>query len=261
MAAATTNNKMIMAGGVELEVNIRGAGKPMLLLSGEEQLENEHAFVDELAQRFQVIMPSAPGFGNSPRPDWLTNTDDISYVYLDLLESLGLKGVTVAGFGHGGWIAAEMAVKDDSLIDRMVLTSAYGVKIGGPFDVDIQDIWIAHPSKVLAMKWHDPEKGKRDYSAMSDEQLTIVARNTETFARYCWEPYMHNPKLRHRLHRIRVPTLFIWGEHDGMTSAAYGKAYAGLVPGARFETIAQAGHYPHLEQSEAFMKVFNAFTG
>src|SRR5690606_3544970 len=106
--------KMIMAGGVELEVNILGAGKPMLLLSGEEQLENEHAFVDELAQRFQVIMPSAPGFGNSPRPDWLTDTDDISYVYLDLLESLGLKGVTVAGFGHGGWIAAEMAVKDDS---------------------------------------------------------------------------------------------------------------------------------------------------
>lgn len=261
MAVATTSKKMIMAGGVELEVDIRGTGQPMLLLSGEEQLENSHAFVDELAQRFQVIIPSAPGFGNSPRPEWLTNTDDISYVYLDLLESLGLNGITVAGFGHGGWIAAELAVKDDSLIDRMIITSAYGVKIGGPFDVDIQDIWINHPSKVMAMKWHDPAKGKRDFSSMSEEQLTIVARNTETFARYCWEPYMHNPKLRHRLHRIQVPTLFIWGENDGMTSVAYGKAYAGLVPGAKFETIANAGHHPHLEQNEAFMKVFNAFTG
>ena len=109
------------------------------------------------------------------------------------------------------------------------------------------------------MKWHDQAKGKRDFSVMSDDQLAVVARNIETFARFCWEPYMHNPKLRHRLHRVATPTLVLWGENDGVVAPSYGKAYAGLIPGAKFETIADAGHYPHIEQPEAVLKALRAF--
>ena len=65
--------------------------------------------------------------------------------------------------------------------------------------VDIEDMWILHPQKVAALKWHDVEKGKRDFASMNDDQLTVVAQNIETFARFCWEPYMHNPKLKQRL--------------------------------------------------------------
>ena len=99
-----------------------------------------------------------------------------------------------------------MATKDDSRFSSLTLIGAYGVKIGGPYDVDIQDLWVQHPAKVTAMKWRDVEKSKRDYASMTDAQLSVIARNTETFARFCWEPYMHNPKLKHRLHRIATPT-------------------------------------------------------
>ncbi|MBM3607928.1 MAG: alpha/beta fold hydrolase [Alphaproteobacteria bacterium] len=259
MAKAARSREKFKLGSVEIETVMCGEGRPLLLLAGEEQLEFDHPFIDDLARDHRVIMPSPPGFGRSPRPDWFTNTDDIAYVYLDLARKLALKDAVVAGFAHGGWIAAEMAVKDDSFMSKLVLTGAYGVKTGGPYDVDIADIWIAHPSKVVAMKWADPARGKRDFSAMNDDELTVVAQNIETFARYCWEPYMHNPKLRHRLHRISTPALFIWGEKDGMTSPAYGRAYAGLVPGAKFTAIADAGHYPHLEQNAAFMKAFRDF--
>jgi pimeloyl-ACP methyl ester carboxylesterase len=109
------------------------------------------------------------------------------------------------------------------------------------------------------MKWFDQEKSKRDFGAMSDDELTVVARNMESFARFCWEPYMHNPTLKHRLHRIQTPTLVLWGEQDGVASAAYGKAYAGLIPGAKFATIAEAAHYPQIEQPEAVLKALRAF--
>ena len=142
MAVAEANAKMMRAGGVEIEVDIRGAGKPLLFLSSEEQLENGSALADDLAKRYQVILPSAPGFGRSPRPDWMTNPDDIAYVYLDLLEKLGLKDVIVVGFSLGGWIAAEMATKDTRRISKLVMVDAYGVKIGGPFDRDIADYWL-----------------------------------------------------------------------------------------------------------------------
>ena len=64
---------------------------------------------------------------------------------------------------------------------------------------------------------------------------------------------------RASLHRIATPTLVIWGENDGVATTAYGKAYAGLIEGAKFTTIPEAGHYPQIEQPEAVLKALNAF--
>ena len=91
--------------------------------------------------------------------------------------------------------------------------------------------------------------------------MTIVARNLESFARFCWEPYMHNPKLKIRLPRIKVPTLFIWGENDGVTTTTYGKAYSEQIPGAKFVTVPKAGHYPQIEQPQAVLQHVNSFLG
>jgi pimeloyl-ACP methyl ester carboxylesterase len=62
---------------------------------------------------------------------------------------------------------------------------------------------------------------------------------------------MHNPKLRHRLHRVNVPTLFVRGASDGIVSADYLARYAALIPRARIDTIARAGHLPQVEQPAA----------
>lgn len=256
---SSTSSQVIELGPVKLDVERRGNGSPLLVLYGEEGLELEAPVLDRLGKGRELIIPSPPGFGKSERPDWVSSVEDISYMYLDLVARLKLKSVTVVGFGLGGWIAADIATKDQSFIDKLILVDAFGVKVGGPLDRDIQDIWLLHPAKIAAMKWFDQEKGKRDYTKMSEDQLTIVARNVESFARICWDPYMHNPKLTKRLHRISKPTLVIWGENDGIVTPAYGKAYAGMIPGAHFATVAKAGHYPHLEQPDAFMKLVDGF--
>jgi pimeloyl-ACP methyl ester carboxylesterase len=85
---------------------------------------------------------------------------------------------------------------------------------------------------------------------MSDEELYIVARNRESLALLTWEPYMHNPKLKHRLHRVNVPTLFLRGASDGIVSAEYLERYAALIPKARSDSIGAAGHLPQVEQPD-----------
>jgi pimeloyl-ACP methyl ester carboxylesterase len=65
---------------------------------------------------------------------------------------------------------------------------------------------------------------------------------------------MHDPKLRHRLHRIRVATLFLWGAQDRIVSVDYGRHYCAAIPGARFELIDDAGHLPHIEQPKTFVE-------
>jgi pimeloyl-ACP methyl ester carboxylesterase len=197
----------------------------------------------------------------SSRPDWVTGPDDIAYMMLDIADDLGLKAVPVIGFSFGGWIAAEMATKDDDFISKLVLVDAYGIKVGKPTDRDIADVWLLSPEEVAALKWHDPAKGRRDFKSMPDEALTIVARNNESFARFGWEPYLHNPRLPRRLHRIKAPTLLIWGEHDGIVTPQYGEAYRKLIPGAKLSVIPEAGHFPHIEQPEAFLAEVRRFLG
>jgi pimeloyl-ACP methyl ester carboxylesterase len=100
---------------------------------------------------------------------------------------------------------------------------------------------------------------RMDPARLTDEQLAVSVRNRETLALLAWEPYMHNPKLPYRLHRVTAPTLFLRGESDGLVSAAYLAAYARLLPNARTETIAAAGHAPHIEQPDAFARTVLQF--
>ena len=103
------------------------------------------------------------------------------------------------------------------------------------------------------------DAGKSIGHAFSARELHAVARNSETLALLTWEPYMHNPKLKARLHRIRLPTLFLWGTADRILSENYGRAYCAAIAGARFETIDRAGHFPHIEQPEEFARRVLAF--
>jgi pimeloyl-ACP methyl ester carboxylesterase len=167
----------------------------------------------------------------------------------------------VIGCSFGGWIAAEMATKDDGFISRLVLVDPYGVKVGKPTEREIADVWLLSAEEVMALKWHDVVKGKRDFKSMPEDKLTVVARERETFARFGWEPYLHNPKLKHRLHRIKVPTLLIWGENDGIVTTRYGEAYRNLIPGARMAVIPQAGHLPHIEQPRTVLAELDKFLG
>jgi pimeloyl-ACP methyl ester carboxylesterase len=244
---------------LKLEITRHGSGPPLLLLPGEEMLECEAPFLDELAKSYEVIIPAPPGFGRSSRPDWITGPEDMAYMVLDVVDELGLKNIPVIGFSFGGWIAAEVATKDDGFISKLVLVDPYGIKTGKPTERDIQDVWLLSPDEVMALKWHDVAKGKRDFKSMPEDKLTIVARNTESFARFGWEPYLHNPKLKHRLHRIKVPTLLIWGEHDGIVTPKYGEAYRKLIPDARLAVIPQAGHLPQIEQPQAFLAELKRF--
>jgi pimeloyl-ACP methyl ester carboxylesterase len=258
-AALVSERNLVRVSGVELEIERRGRGRPLLALYGEEALELDAPVLAELARDHELIIPSPPGFGRSERPDWIESPDDIGYIYLDLMERLNVGKVPAIGFSFGGWLALEMATKDASIFSKLVLVDPYGVKIGGPMDRDIEDVWNIHPERVAKLKWFDGEKGKRDFTAMPERELAIIARNNESFARFCWDPCMHNPKLARRLHRVRLPTLFVWGANDGIVSPDYGKAYSRMIAGAEFSVIGTAGHYPHLEQPDAFMRLVRGF--
>jgi pimeloyl-ACP methyl ester carboxylesterase len=245
--------------GIDLELYEGGSGPPLLFLHGASGFTPDPPYVGLLAQRRRLIAPSHPGFGASGLPLWLDSIDDIAHLYLELMDRRGVGRVDVIGSSLGGWLAAEIATKVPERIGKLALVGPVGVKLGPADKLDIPDIFAMAQDKVTRLIYHDADKGKVDFSKMTEAQLTTLARNRETTVLLAWEPWMHNPKLRHRLHRIASPTLFIRGASDGLVSADYVDGYAKLIPNASVTTIAAAGHAPQMERPEEFARVLFAF--
>jgi pimeloyl-ACP methyl ester carboxylesterase len=246
---------------VELEVFEAGLGRPLLFLHGAGGFEPRQPFVAPLSAQRRLIAPAHPGFGTSTLPDWLDSVDDIAHLYLELMDVLKLDDLDVIGCSIGGWIAAEMATKSPERFRRLVLVGPVGVKVGPSDKLDIPDIFALPEADVQKLLYHDPARMKVDPATLSDEELAANFRSRETLALLTWEPWMHNPKLRHRLHRINAPTLFVRGESDGLVSGDYVDAYSRLLKDTRTLTVKAAGHAPQLEQPAAFAKAVLEFLG
>ena len=256
---AAPATELVPVAGVELEVLRRGTGNPLLLLHGFQHIDPGLPVVDLLARDAQLIAPCHPGFGRSSRPADFGTVYDLVHLYLGLLDTLPQGPLTLMGLSFGGWLAAEVAVKAGRRIDRLILVDALGIKVGDRETPDILDVFNAHPQDVVAKSWHDPETFAPRYDDMEDDELVTRARNWEALARYGFHPYMYNPQLKRWLATIKARTLVLWGASDGVVKPAYGEAYAKLIPGARFETIANAGHHPEIEQPEALAALVQAF--
>ena len=243
-----------------IEIERIGNGPPLVLLQSAEAYEARLDLVDRLARTHEVFLPWAPGYGGSPLPDTVRTIDDVAYIYLDLIERYDLRDIVLVGCSLGGWIAAEMATKTCERLSSLILVDALGVKLGGAYDRDIEDIYFLSFDKVKAIRFADPRRDPLDdMTLLSEDEAMQVARHRETTARLCWDPYFHNPALKNRLHRISVPTLVLWGEEDRFVRPEYGRAYAERIPESRFVSIAGAGHYPHIEQPDAAMSAVSSF--
>ena len=248
--------------GVELEVLRRGSGHPLLLLHGFQHLDPRLPVVDLLANGTEgaaLIAPSHPGFGASKRPADIGTVYDLVQLYLEFLDTLPKGPVTLMGVSFGGWLAAEIAVKAGRRIDRLILVDALGIKVSDRETPDILDVFNAHPQDVVRKSWHAPDTHAPRYDDMEDDELITRSRNWEALCRYGFHPYMYNPQLKRWLGSIKARTLVLWGKSDGVVKPAYGEAYAKLIPGARFETIANAGHHPEIEQPAALAARVHAF--
>lgn len=248
----------ILLQGLEVPVVRQGTGTPLLLLHGGDGPQDQQAFFARLASQFDVIAPVHPGFAGSRFPEHFDTLEDLVYLYLDLLDVLDLRQVVLLGFDMGGWAAVELAVRNTSRLAKLILVDAVGIKPGNRDTRDVADVFGMPAAEVARLLFHSPASAP-PLANLADAQAARLAADRIAYAQYTWEPYMHNPKLRHRLHRVTVPTLLIWGASDGMVPVTYAEAYCALIPGSKLVVIPEAGHLPQVEQPEVFLQHVLAF--
>jgi pimeloyl-ACP methyl ester carboxylesterase len=248
----------IDVGEVSVEALVHGEGRPLVFLHGIDYFQQQVPFLYRLGETFRVIAPRHPGFGATRRPAWMRTVGDIAYLYLDMLDRLALDDVILVGSSFGGWVALEMAVRSPAKISGLVLIDTLGLKFGGRDEAEIADIVALSADDVVKHNFAHP-KNAPDYAALDDAQLEEVARDREAAVLYGWRPFMHNPSLRHWLHRVTVPSLVVWGEQDRIVKPAYGAHLTQRLQRATFAPIAGAGHYPQIEQPEKVAQAIENF--
>lgn len=248
----------INVAGIDIEAWVAGQGPPLLFLHGGDYFAQNRPFLDRLARRWRVIAPRHPGFGGTARPDGFRTVHDIAYLYLDLLDRLTASEVLLVGSSFGGWIALEMAVRSLERVTRLALIDSLGLKFGARDVAEITDIYALPADAAVRRIFCDPAASP-DYAALDDAAVETVARDREAAVLYGWRPYMHDPGLARWLHRVRVPSLVLWGGHDGVVAPDYGRKLCAALPNARFREIYSAGHYPQIERPDETADAIEAF--
>jgi pimeloyl-ACP methyl ester carboxylesterase len=247
--------------GVETDVIEIGSGRPLLFLhSGEGPAVPSDRYLRTLAETHRVIAPWHPGFGYTDIPADFRNVGDLAYFYLDLAHQYDLNDAVLCGASFGGWIAAEVCVRSTQRFSSLVLVDALGIKVSGRETRDIADIFAMPAAELVRTSYVVPAIAARDTTRMDEADLTAIVRSREALCYYGWQPYMHNPQLKRWLHRIRIPTLVLWGAQDRIASAECGRVYAAAIPDARLAVIDDAGHYPHIEKPDDFAGHVAAFS-
>jgi pimeloyl-ACP methyl ester carboxylesterase len=234
-----------------------GKGPPLLFLHGAGGAGVWLPFMQTLSERFDVIVPDHPGYGRSDRPDWLDELTDLAYFYLDFIERLGLDDVHLVGSSLGGWVAAELAVRNTSRLRTLTLVDAAGIHVNG---VPKGDLFLWQPEERIRNLFVDQRLAdQRLAMPLTEEQIDIALKNELTTADLAWQPRFYNPQLRKWLHRIDVPTLIVWGDGDKVFPAPYAKEYGRLIRGSRVEVLPGCGHLPHVEKPDVFADLFSRF--
>lgn len=240
-------------GKTRIRLQIKGGGETVLFLHGAGGVPVWLPFFDTLAEGRRLLVPDHPGFGASDDPDFLRDVPDLAMFYLDLLDTLDLRNVHIVGHSLGGWIAAELAVRNQSRLKSLTLISAAGIRVKGS---PMGDVFIWSPEEAVRNFYHDPNYAERQLAQPLDSaQMDVLIKNRYAFAKLAWQPRGFNPALEKWLHRITLPTRVIWGREDKVLPAVLASRWGELVPQAQVHVIDACGHLPLVEQAAATSKL------
>lgn len=247
------NAEIIEMEGCKLAHRRIGSGPPLLLLHGMGGGEWPEEMLTPLAARFELFIPDHPGFGASETPSWLRHMDDLAYFYLSYLRRLSRTPVTILGHSLGGWIAAEVAIRNPGALTRLFLVAPAGHrKKGSPPG----DIFIWNREELMRNLVHDSALAeKRLAKVLTKEEIEVQLKNRYTGARLSWEPRLLSPTLGRWVHRIDCPVTLIWGDDDKVIPASYADEWQKKLPNAKSVLVKNCGHLVQVEKPDELVSI------
>ncbi|HEV7755570.1 MAG TPA: alpha/beta fold hydrolase [Mycobacteriales bacterium] len=256
--------------GVRLRTSVRGAGPPLLLLTGiGASLELSVPLECELNRLgLQTISLDAPGTGGSTRYPRRRRMPGIARTVERTLDVLGYDRVDLLGVSFGGVVAQQLARQVPTRVRRLVLAAtAAGVPLlGGVPGSPGALLALATPRRYQSPGYYrrvagavyggaarqDPDALLHGSAARFAESPTLRGYVDQLYAIAFWTglPW---------LWRLPQPTLVLAGDDDPIVPVVNGRILAGLIPDARLQIVRGGGHLFLLERPEEMAVVVAGF--
>ena len=256
-----------------------GQGPALLLLHG---LGCDHTtwapVIQTLARRYTVIAPDLLGHGLSDKPRGDYSVGGYANGMRDLLTVLGIDKVTVVGHSFGGGVAMQFAYQFPERTERMILVAPGGM--GPEVTRAIRAITLPGFNSVMGVVTlpglrHLTTAYLRALCATGlaatrdlDEVADIIDSFRDVKARTAirhvvsavvdWRGQIVTMADRAYL-TAAMPMCVIWGTEDHVIPVRHAGHAAEMAPGCTVEVIANAGHFPHKDHPQRFVKIVNDF--
>ena len=256
-------------GGVEVYYEVRGNGKPLVLVAG---LAADSAYwlpvVDTLAAKYRVILVDNRGSGRTTPLDAATSIGAMADDCIALVRHLAIPNAHFAGHSMGGMIVQDCAIRYPDLVDRLVLAAT--TPVASARNNDLFANWAALFDAIDRSLWF------RNlffwvFSPRFFESTTAVDALVQLATAY---PYQQSPAaLRNQvraiaafdatksLSAIRARTLVLAGTDDFLFPIAASAAFAKAIPHASFAPIDGAAHSIPVEFPQEFTRRVVDFLG
>jgi pimeloyl-ACP methyl ester carboxylesterase len=264
--------RWVRVNGTLLNVVDIGAGKgpPFLLLHGlagcwQNWLEN----IPEFARDHRVIAVDLPGFGASPMPPDAISVSGYARLLVALLDELGIHGATVIGNSMGGFVGAEMAIRNPERVHRLVLVAAAGLsmrqmrherrrglrprienlnffalgRLAAHTDVVVRSSHLRRAMLALIVRYPERLQGP-----LIAEQAHGAGKPGFDDALDAMTSY----PIRDRLGEVACPALVVWGEEDRLVPLRDASEFEWLIPDARKVIYPDTGHMVMFERPQRF---------
>src|SRR5215469_8711606 len=248
MTEPTTES--VEVNGFAARVWRKGRGAKLGFLAGFGGLPRWMPFLDSLAERREVIVPSLPGFPGATGHAVLDSHLDWVLAVRHLLAEAGLAGADIAASSVGASFAAEVAAIWPETVRRLALVAPWGL-----FDErePMTDPWAQRAKDVPALLCADPSRWealKQEAPGANSIDWPIEqTRANEAAARAFWP--LGNTRLEKRLPLIMAPTLLVWGAEDRILPRGYADRFAASIAGrTEITTIPGAGHLAELDKPD-----------
>jgi pimeloyl-ACP methyl ester carboxylesterase len=249
------SDEQVDVGGRSTHVLTAGEGDPIVVFHGAGIVEGFDPFLP-LADRFRVIVPMLPGFGETASEPALASIDALTEHNAALLDALGVEQATVLGHSLGGWIAASLAAAHPERVRALVLAAPYGLDVEGH---PMANAFAMAPDELQRALTNDPEGvfAGRVPEGGPDEAF-VAAREREGASLGGFVPGPSDPGLLARLAEVRAPVLILWGDDDRIMPLEHLDAWRAALPGARTQVFPGLAHLMFHESREA-VDVVGAF--
>jgi pimeloyl-ACP methyl ester carboxylesterase len=240
-----------------------GAGRPLVFLHPVNGPRPGTPWLEALTQRYTVYAPWHPGWGQSEGLEHIDDVHDLATYYYDLFDALGLERPAVLGHSFGGMVAAELAAHCAGAVGSLVLVAPIGLWRD---DAPVADIFTMNPRELVEAAVADPEgEIARRLAVMPEDPQQVAdlmverAQSMAAAGKFMWP--IPDKGLKKRIHRIKAPTLIIWGTQDRLVPPVYAEEFHTRIPGSKVVLIEGAGHLVPVEKPDDFLRAVTEFLG